>query len=164
MNRREEEILTLYAELLRDFQSHLLSYCYRHSRDEADADQLLVGITNAMLRGVRTLRPDSSPSERNRWLRRLMRQTLADHRRRQPSFVSIDHAIDIAVESDADAELVESLLQHLNPDERALLQDRLAGFTPSELSGRYNVSVDAIYQRYHRIIKKLKTIYKQYYE
>lgn len=164
MDRREEDTFGLYAEMLHAFRAHILSFCYRHGRDATDADQLLVAISNAMLNGIASLRADSSPKERNRWLHRLMHHAYADHRRAHPPVVPLDHALDIAVESDTDAELIESLLQHLDPDERAFLQERLAGYTPAEQSAMHRISRDAVYQRYHRIVQKLKNIYIQHYE
>lgn len=163
MPRAEQDILTLYAELLHDYRQQILTFCWSHSNHLAEADMLLVDVTNAILRNVDTLHTDSSPRQRSRWLQRVMRHAYADYRKKNPRTAPLANAESIAVESDEEAQLVEALLEHLTPDERSFLEERLHGYTPDEQAAMHHLSRDAVYQRHHRIIQKLKTIYDKHY-
>ncbi|MBP5527497.1 MAG: hypothetical protein J6X79_03475 [Bacteroidales bacterium] len=163
MPSSDKDILTLYAELLHDHRQQILSYCWSHSTDLTDADILLVSITNALLRSIGTLRRDSTPRQRHRWLQRVMHHAYIDHRATRPHSVPLTKAGAIAVESDEDTLLVEALLEHLTDDDRAFLQQRFHGYSPHEQALHYGVSDGAIHQRYHRIILKLRDIYNKYY-
>jgi len=47
----------------------------------------------------------------------------------------------------------------LSDSERQLVQMRLDGYDASEIASALNIKSDAVYQRFCRIIKKLKVIY-----
>lgn len=163
MPREVKDILTLYKEMLQDFRSQMLAFCYSHSNDATDADMLLVAIANDLWRSVGTLRPDSTPRQRNRWLHRVMRHSYDDYRRRKPLTVPLDQAYGIAVESNEEAELVEALLEHLAPEERLFLEEYLQSGGPAKLADQSGLTVGAVYQRYHRLIQRLRNIYHNYY-
>ncbi len=164
MHTFDDDTLQRYAELLREFRRHLLNFCYRHSANAVEADQLLVAISNTLLRSVGILRTDATARQRNRWMKRVMQGALADYRRSTLRTVSLREPDSLAVETDEEAELVEALLEHLDADDRDFLRERFAGYRPAEQAARRGVSVDVVNHRYHRIVIKLRTIYKKYYE
>ncbi len=159
-----KDILSLYAELMQAYRQHMLNFCWDHSANPAEADMLLVAVTNDLLRSVGTLRPDSTPRQRFRWLQRVMRHAYADYRTKSPGIVPLSKVPDIAVETDEEAELVNAMLQHLSDDERSFVEERLQGYKPQEQASMHHISCDAVYQRHHRILMKLRTIYAKYYE
>lgn len=154
-----------YTELLQTYRLQILSYCWKHGRDVVDCELLLDRVMQNIWKGMRTLRADSSPRQRTRWLQVVMRHALADHRdahREVPVRANLD-ARPLPPADDYDRELLDALLQHLRDDEREFLEERFQGYSPAEQAQRRGMTVDAIHHRYSRLVKKLRTIYQKYY-
>ena len=161
---RDDLTLQLYAEVLHDFRRHIIAFCYRHSESRLEAEQLSEEVVDAVRRSIGGLDPASTLQQRNRWLQKVMRHAYSDHRqRRRVRTVPLDEAAGMAVGEDYDRELLEALLQHLSAAERDFLQEMFDGYTPAEMARRRDTSRNAIYQYYHRIVKKLRDAYKQHY-
>lgn len=154
-----------YIEILQTHRLQILCYCWKHGRDVVDCELLLDRVMQNIWKGMRTLRSDSSPRQRTRWLQVVMRHALADHRdahREVPVRANLD-ARPLPPADDYDRELLDALLQHLRDDEREFLEERFQGYSPAEQARRRGMTVDAIHHRYSRLVKKLRTIYQKYY-
>ena len=118
-------------------------------------------------RRLPTLDSGSAPRQVNRWLQRVMHTTFLDYLRRhplRPRTVPLDAADGLADGKDYDDELLDALLAHLDDGERETISCYLAGYRAAEIAERHGLSAAAVRQRIHRIILKMKTIYREYYE
>lgn len=109
------------------------------------------------------LHRDASEWQQKVWLKRVARNVLIDlyRREKQAVFYDISELPEIPESSHQDilSETLEEMIEHLNDNERQLVQMRLDGYDASEIATALNVKSDAVYQRFCRIIKKLKAIY-----
>ncbi len=161
----DDNPLKCYTELLQTHRPQILRYCWKHGRDVVDCELLLDRVMQNIWKGMRTLRADSSPRQRNRWLQVVMRHALADHlaAHREVLVYANLECRPLPPDVDYDSELLDALLQHLGEDDRTFLRERFEGYTPAEQAQRRGMTVDAIHHRYSRLVKKLKTIYQKYY-
>jgi len=167
MWRADNDTMRKYVELLGEYRQQIASFCFKHTRNADEAGELLCEVAEAIRRSIGTLRA-TVPWHRYRWLQQVMRHALADRRRRNRLHeVSLYMARNVPADDEADMEhkeLVAALLEHLSDDERGLIQATMEGYTTDELAERHGVTRNVIHQRYRRIVMKLRTIYKQYYE
>ena len=147
-----------YLALLQTFKGHIFNYCYSHSNDEADAEDLMQEIFTAVWQGIPGLRSDSSPRQQNRWLQHVMRTAFFRHLRQRLPFATVPLTPDNdrADDSNTEHELLDELLGHLTDDERHLVQQRLQGYSYAEIAEQEQLNENAVKQRFHRIINKLK--------
>ena len=152
------ERTTRYLALLQTFKSHIFNYCYSHSDDEADAEDLMQEILAMVWQCLPGLQSDSSPRQQNRWLQHVMRTAFIRHLRQRPPFVTVplSHAAHRTADSGNERELLDDLLGHLTDDERHLVQQRLQGYTNAEIAEQEQLNVNTVKQRFRRIIIKLK--------
>lgn len=153
-----------YEALLHRFGRHIQAYCARKANSAEECKELVQCVLVALWDGVGTLGDDSRPRQQNRWLQRVMRSAVGMHFRRRRSMVPIEEIVDMPESQDEGAELLDALMQHLDPDERALLQERFDGYSVVEMAERRHVEANALYQRIYRITNKLKQIYHEEYE
>ena len=164
MWRADNDTMRKYVELLGEYRQQIASFCFKHTRTPDEADELLGDVVDAVRRSVGTMRA-TTPRQRYHWLQQVMRHALADRRRRNRLHdVPLYMARNVPADDESDKELVEALLEHLPDDERELIQATMEGYTADELAERHGLTRNAIYQRYRRIVLKLRTIYKKYYE
>ena len=150
-----------YEALLHDFRRHIEHYCFSRSRSADEAADLVQAVLEKVWNGIGTLRPDSTPRQVNRWLRQVMRSAVSNwFRRGRVATMPLDASAEVMGQQSYDADLLDELLAHLNDDERALLQERFAGYTSAEIGEKYGISANAVDQRMLRIVNKLKRIVK----
>ena len=75
--------------------------------------------------------------------------------------LSREMADSMADERDKENDLLETLIDNLTEEERSLLQLRLDGYNAEEIAQRVGLTRDAVYQRLHRIVNKLKQYGKE---
>lgn len=109
------------------------------------------------------LRDDVGEWIQKAWLKRVARSVLIDlHRKEKDAvFYDISNLPDIpeSPHQDVLSETIEEMTELLSDSERQLVQMRLDGYNASEIASALNIKSDAVYQRFCRIIKKLKVIY-----
>lgn len=167
MNHPTPETYQRYLDLLHDYGSNIRHYCIVHSDTLYEAQELAQEVMANLWRRMGTLATGSTPRQVNRWLQRVMHTTFLDHLRRHllwPPTVPLDAARNVDDGQDYDAELLDALLQHLDADEKKLMEQYLAGYKADEIAPGLHLSAAGVRQRIHRIILKMKTIYKQHYE
>lgn len=166
MDHPTPETYQRYLDLLHDYGGNIRHYCIVHSDTLYEAQELAQEVMATLWRRMGTLADDSTPRQVNRWLHRVMRSTFLDHLRRHPRPRTVPLAAAEGYDDgqDYDAELLDALLQHLDADEHRLMDQYLAGYKAAEIAREHKISADAVRQRVHRIILKLRTIYKKNYE
>lgn len=153
-----------YEALVCDFGRHIEHYCFIRSHSADEAAELVQAVLDRVWSSIGTLSSDSSPRGVNRWLKTVMRSVAGSwFRRRRVETVPIDEADQMADQPPYDAELLDDLLSHLDDEERALLQERLDGYSSAEIGLRHDLKANAVDQRMFRIINKLKQIAKREY-
>lgn len=153
-----------FEALLHDFGRHIKKFCVRRAGSADEASDLAQEVAMAVWESIGDLRADSTPWQLNRWLRRVMQSAVSDYfRHRRVSTVPIEEASDIPDLPRVDNELLNALLQHLDEEERRLMDERLAGYGVAELAERHEVSPNAMSQRFCRMIQKLRQIYNDEY-
>lgn len=156
-----------YLVLLHDHGSQIRRYCIDHSDSLYEAQELTQKVMANIWQRLPSVAPSSTPRQLNRWLQRLMFTTFIDHLRHnllRPRTVPLSEADSIAEGHDNAAELLNAMLSHLDEEEREIVNRYLAGYRLAEMAERQDLSADAMRQHFHRIVLKLRTIYKQYYE
>ena len=156
-----------YNEYERFMVSHrqtVWQICFRFAKGDQDRCRDLVQeVYLTLWLKFDQLRDDASERGRMAWLRRVARNVLIDlHRKEKDAvFYDISNLPDIPENPHQDvlSETIEEMTELLSDSERQLVQMRLDGYNASEIASALNIKSDAVYQRFCRIIKKLKAIY-----
>ena len=156
-----------YNEYERFMVSHrqtVWQICFRFAKGDQDRCRDLVQeVYLTLWLKFDQLRDDASERERKAWLKRVARNVLIDlHRKEKDAvFYDISNLPDIpeSTHQDVLSETIEEMTELLSDSERQLVQMRLDGYDASEIASALNIKSDAVYQRFCRIIKKLKVIY-----
>ena len=168
MPQRTTDTYNRYLRLLNDHEKQIQHFCILHSDSRFEACTLMQEVLEHVWLRFDSLDATSSPRQINRWLQHVMRSTFIDHLRHWRHHVVNTEPLEAAAGQEApdngEMELIDALLCHLNPQERQLVDDHLAGFTHAEIADHHHLTKNAVSQRLHRIVLKLKTIYKKYYE
>lgn len=123
---------------------------------------LVQEVSIALWRHFDQLRPDASPQEKRAWVRWQTRSVIDFQRRLQkpPSLPLSDCLADTVVAEDlADQkEELERLMETLSDDERCMLQLQLEGYRADEIAEALGLNRDAVYQRMHRAVGKMRRV------
>lgn len=166
MDHPTPDISQRYLELLHDYGKHIRRYCIAHSDTLYEAQELAQEVMTNLWRRLPSVDANSSPRQLNHWLQHVMHSTFIDHLRHhllRPRTVPFAEADGLDDSKDYDAELLNALLQHLDNEERNLMNRYLAGYNATEIAAEHRLTASAVRQRIHRIVMKLRAIYKQYY-
>ena len=107
------------------------------------------------------LHSGAQPHEQKAWVEWQTRHVLHHAGRRQrpkpigelPDQPDNDAYVNIEIRT-----LINDLLTQLQPDERQLLQMRMAGYSANEIADKMGLSRDAVYQRMHRTLMKARKV------
>ena len=110
------------------------------------------------------MKPDASAHEERAWVAWSTRTVLYNLRRKkdsQPVIVPLTNGMAerIAEPENPDQDRIEEMMGDLPDEDRRLVQLRLDGYNAKEIGTQTGLSSDAVYQRMHRIIEKLKQKY-----
>ena len=154
----------LYRDLLLTHGQRIRRYCVTHTDSPEEAKDLLQEIAYTVWKSCASLRSVRSSFAQRQWLNRLMRSVAANYYQRQRlRTVPLEVAGEVPGDMDGDSELIETLMEHLDEEERALVQALREGYTNGEIARRFGISDNALSQRKRRIIKKMYKIYEKYY-
>jgi RNA polymerase sigma factor (sigma-70 family) len=152
-----------YSSLLQRHRKMIWRLCWKYTRHDTEhCSDLVQEVSLALWQHFGQLRPGATLLEEEAWvyfrtrtvLHNLCRKPSPAHGRRLTDAM----AAQLADTRDEDRELVGELLSMLPDEERRLVQLRLDGYNAREIGEQTGLSCDAVYQRIHRTIKKLKQI------
>lgn len=150
-----------YTALLLRHKMLIWRLCRRYAKHDADHCSDLVQEVSLMLwQRFGRLQPGAGILAETRWVVTNTRWVLRNmHRgkrvKKQPLASGIN---DLRDDSLHERDLVADLMSALPVEDRELMQMKLDGYTAAEIGKRLGLSRDAIYQRIHRIIIKLREI------
>ena len=152
-----------FTALLMRHSKMLWRMCwYRVDGDEERCKDMLQEVYLLLWERFDGLRPDASPTQERAWVRWQVRSVFYRVGRRRSLDVSTltDHLADTMPDEETArcSETLDELLSTLNGDERKVIQLYLEGYQGDEIGKRMGVSRDAVYQRMHRIILKLRRV------
>ena len=123
---------------------------------------LVQEVSIALWRHFGQLRPDATLQEERAWVRWQTRSVLDFQRRMQrptplpltPGMADLQVADDILEQH----EELEELMSTLNDDERRMLRLQLEGYRADEIAEAMGLKRDAVYQRLHRVVGKMRRV------
>lgn len=152
-----------FDELLKRHRPMVWRMCWisAHGNYERCRD-LVQEVSIALWRHFGQLRPDATLQEERAWVRWQTRSALDFQRRMQrptplpltPGMADLQAADDILEQQ----EELEELMSTLNDDERRMLRLQLEGYRADEIAEAMGLSRDAVYQRFHRAVVKMRRV------
>ncbi|CAA9571075.1 MAG: hypothetical protein AVDCRST_MAG49-3621 [uncultured Thermomicrobiales bacterium] len=150
-----------FAPLYARYLPAILGYCRSRLRDATEAEDAASQVFAKAMVALPTCRDDAFRP----WLFAIARNTVVDAVRRRRPADPIDAAGEIpdhgpgpetfAVEDD-ERRAVRTLLLHLTPDQRRVVELRLAGFTGAEIAAALGLSVSAVKTHQFRAVQRLR--------
>lgn len=152
-----------FDELLKRHRPMVWRMCWisAHGNYERCRD-LVQEVSIALWRHFGQLRPDATLQEVRAWVRWQTRSSLDFQRRMQrptplpltPGMADLQAADDILEQH----EELEELMSTLNDDERRMLRLQLEGYRADEIAEAMGLKRDAVYQRLHRAVVKMRRV------
>lgn len=152
-----------FDELLERHRRMVWALCWKsaHGNYERCRD-LVQEVSIALWRHFGQLRPDATLQEERAWVRWQTRSVLDFQRRMQrptplpltPGMADLQAADDILEQQ----EELEELMSTLNDDERRMLRLQLEGYRADEIAEAMGLKRDAVYQRLHRVVGKMRRV------
>lgn len=152
-----------FDELLKRHRPMVWRMCWISARGNYERCRDLVQeVSIALWRHFGQLRPDATLQEERAWVRWQTRSVLDFQRRMQrptplpltPGMADLQAADDILEQQ----EELEELMSTLNDDERRMLQLQLEGYRADEIAEAMGLKRDAVYQRLHRAVVKMRRV------
>lgn len=145
-----------YTEMLSRHRQLVWSLCWTRARGEVERCRDLVqDVSLSLWEHYGKLRPGANAFEERAWVAWHTRSVL-DHLHRRPTPTLVPLTEEVPDRQNDDGEIIDELLEHLNDTDRRMVQLRLEGYTADEIAGQIGLSRDAVYQRLHRIIERLR--------
>ena len=154
-----------YTNLLFRHRTLIWKLCRRYApRDAERCAELVQEVSLSLIEHYGRLKPDASAKDERAWVVWSTRTVLYDLRRKkdsQPVMVPLTKEIveQIAEQENLERDRIEEMMGDLPDEDRRLVQLRLNGYNAKEIGTQTGLSSDAVYQRMHRIIEKLKQKY-----
>ena len=154
-----------YTNLLFRHKDLIWQLCRRYAPRDADrCVELVQEVSLSLIEHYGRLKPDASAKDERAWVVWSTRTVLYDLRRKkdsQPVMVPLTKEIveQIAEQENLERGRIEEMMGDLPDEDRRLVQLRLDGYNAREIGTQTGLSSDAVYQRMHRIIEKLKRKY-----
>ena len=152
-----------FDELLKRHRPMVWRMCWisAHGNYERCRD-LVQEVSIALWRHFGQLRRDATLHEERAWVRWQTRSVLDFQRRMQrptplpltPGMADLQAADDILEQQ----EELEELMSTLNDDERRMLRLQLEGYRADEIAEAMGLKRDAVYQRLHRVVGKMRRV------
>lgn len=152
-----------FDELLKRHRPMVWRMCWISARGNYERCRDLVQeVSIALWRHFGQLRPDATLQEERAWVRWQTRSVLDFQRRMQrptplpltPGMADLQAADDILEQQ----EELEELMSTLNDDERRMLRLQLEGYRADEIAEAMGLKRDAVYQRLHRAVVKMRRV------
>ncbi|MBQ6237842.1 MAG: sigma-70 family RNA polymerase sigma factor [Bacteroidales bacterium] len=161
MNKTVADRETLFTSLLIRNHSMLWRMCWRRSGKDTDCcKDLMQEVAIDIWNNLDKLRPDATPSQERAWVGWRARSVFfrIGRTRQLPTEPLTDEIANsvVADESHRLAEILEGCMSSLSDGERQMMQLYLDGYNAEEIGQQIGVSRDAVYQRMHRAINKMR--------
>lgn len=150
-----------YTAMFMRHRTMLWRMCWCRARGDRDCCcDLMQEVSIALWLNFDKLRPDASQRQERSWVRWQARSVLS-HIGRQRKLTA-EPLTDVLADSLADddtlqrKELLDALLSALEPDERRMVVMHLNGYRGDEIGEQEGLSRDAVYQRIHRAMIKVR--------
>ena len=143
-------------------RSRVWALCWRYAGGDWERCRDLVQeVVSDLWEHFGSLRPGASQREERSWVTLNTRRTLNHlHRGRQPAYQPLtpDMAETIADSGSSEAEVVADLVASLAEPDSTIVRLRLEGYSAAEIAAHIGIGRDAVYQRLHRVIKRLRDL------
>lgn len=152
-----------YTELLRRHRLMVWRMCWLSAKGNwARCNDLVQEASIAMWLHFDTLRLDATPGEVRSWVYWQCRSSLDLQRRlqrplQQPLTTLMAETL-TADDSSQEKEEIEHLMAALSPDDQRLVKLYLEGYRADEIAEALGLTRDAVYQRWHRAIQRMRSI------
>lgn len=146
------------TRLLRTYGGIIWSMCRSASHDDYErCRDLFQDVSVRLWLHIGDLRPDAKPHEEKAWVEWQTRHVLSHSRKP----LGMEHQLPEMPDDDTAAEnerrtLVADLMAQLQAEDRQLMQMRLEGYSANEIAERMGLRRDAVYQRIHRIVARMR--------
>ncbi|MBR4738655.1 MAG: sigma-70 family RNA polymerase sigma factor [Bacteroidales bacterium] len=146
-----------YTELLRRHRTLVWTLCWARARGDYECCRDLVQeVSLSLWEHYGRLRPNATALQERAWVLWHTRTVLDHlHRRLSPTLVPLSKEM-AAEEEGRSAEVIADLLAPLDKEDRLLVKMRLEGYSAEEIGRELGIKRNAVYQRLHRIIERLK--------
>ncbi|MBQ8703306.1 MAG: sigma-70 family RNA polymerase sigma factor [Bacteroidales bacterium] len=150
------DLQATYTALLCRHRQLVWTLCWARARgDRERCRDLVQDVSLSLWEHFGKLRPEASPFEERAWVAWHTR-TVLDHLHRRPSPTLVPLPDNLSASEDHDRETLDELLESLTDTDRQLVQLRLEGYNADEIAEQTGLRRDAVYQRLHRIIERLR--------
>lgn len=152
-----------YTTLLERHRKMLWCMCWKKANGNYDRCQdLLQEVSIQLWENFGKLRPNSTPWQERAWVRWQARSVFYQIDRRKTLYTEpITEAFsNTAAEEESihRKELLDNLISTLTPDEQRMMQLYLDGYHGDEIGAAMGLNRDAVYQRMHRTIQKMRRV------
>ena len=152
-----------YTALLLRHRTQMWRMCWLRAHGNWDrCCDLLQEASIALWLNMDKLRADATAAEENAWVRWQVR-SLFEHmgRRKQPQVEPLTAVMAESVAADDRRHIEEEMdevMAALNPDEQRMLRLQLEGYRSDEIAAIMGLNRDAVYQRMHRAMAKVRSV------
>lgn len=151
MNRQQS-----YTDLLLRHRSLVWSLCWTRAHGDYERCRDLVQeVSLSLWEHYGRLRPNATLLQERAWVLWHTR-TVLDHLHRRPSPTLVPLSAEIPDRRDDEDGCLDSLLDALSAEDRRLVSMRLEGYDADEIGQALGIKRNAVYQRLHRIIERLR--------
>ena len=145
-----------YTELLRRHRQLVWMLCWTRAHGDYERCRDLVQeVSLSLWEHYGRLRPQATALQERAWVLWHTR-TVLNHLHRRPSPTLVPLSADVPADDTNGRETIDDLLALLGNDDRRLVTMRLEGYDADEISEALGIKRDAVYQRLHRIIERLR--------
>ncbi len=157
------EAHSAYTDLLLRHRTRVWRLCWHYANGDWERCRDLVQeVSLELWEHFGSLRTNARPHEERAWVTLHTRRTLNHlHRKSKHVYVSLtpDNSDALTCDNDSSCELVDDLLDTLSSADRQLVELRMKGYDATEIAEQMGITRDAVYQRLHRIVVKLRDKY-----
>lgn len=145
-----------YTDLLKRHRPLVWTLCWARARGDYERCRDLVQeVSLSLWEHYGRLRPNATRLQERAWVLWHTRSVL-DHLHRRPSPTLVPLSGEWPAEQNDSRETLDDLMAHLGKDDRRLVEMRLDGFEATEIGKELGIGRNAVYQRLHRIIERLR--------
>ena len=152
-----------YSALMQRHRRRVWSMCWLYSDGDWERCRDLVQeVTISLWQHYGKLREGANYFEERAWVVWHTRTVLNHlHRKRHNVYEPLtpERANSLVVNPDIQDSITDELLAELSPADRRLVELRMEGYKASEIADELGIGRDAVYQRLHRIVEKLRDRY-----
>jgi RNA polymerase sigma factor (sigma-70 family) len=149
-----------FNRLLRTYAALIWSMCRDASHGDAErCRDLFQDVSVRLWLHIGELRKDAKHHEEKAWVEWQARHVLSHSRKPH----ELEHVLPELSDDDDAAEaerrtLVADLMAQLQPEDRRLVQMHIEGYSTGEIAERMGLKRDAVYQRMHRIVARMRKL------